>query len=128
MKKSSNISNLNNSSINFCGALTIAFIVLKLTNVINWSWLWVLSPLWISVLLVATLCIAIAFAKLIEDKIQDLMAKRYAILKCMNCNKKTIKLIRNSDRITCECGEMMKTVKYVSNIHRKIFGWKYQEM
>jgi hypothetical protein len=37
--------------IGFTGLLTIVFIVLKLTNVINWSWLWVLSPLWISALL-----------------------------------------------------------------------------
>jgi hypothetical protein len=28
--------------------LTIVFVVLKLTDVINWSWWWVLSPLWIS--------------------------------------------------------------------------------
>ncbi len=28
--------------------LTIVFVVLKLVGVINWSWLWVLSPLWIS--------------------------------------------------------------------------------
>lgn len=27
--------------------LQIAFIVLKLCGVINWSWLWVLSPMWI---------------------------------------------------------------------------------
>lgn len=26
----------------------IAFIVLKLTGIINWSWWWVLSPMWIS--------------------------------------------------------------------------------
>lgn len=31
--------------------LLIAFIVLKLTNVISWSWWWVLSPLWIPVAL-----------------------------------------------------------------------------
>lgn len=31
--------------------LTLIFIVLKLTNNIDWSWLWVLSPLWISTLL-----------------------------------------------------------------------------
>lgn len=35
--------------IGFCGLLTIAFIVLKLIGVINWSWFWVLSPLWISI-------------------------------------------------------------------------------
>ena len=33
--------------VGFFGLLAIAFIVLKLTNVIAWSWLWVLSPLWI---------------------------------------------------------------------------------
>ena len=33
--------------IGFTGLLTIAFIVLKLTGVIAWSWWWVLSPLWI---------------------------------------------------------------------------------
>lgn len=31
--------------IGFCGLLTIAFIVLKLLHVIDWSWFWVLSPL-----------------------------------------------------------------------------------
>ena len=34
--------------IGFSGLLTIAFIVLKLCNVIKWSWWWVISPLWIS--------------------------------------------------------------------------------
>lgn len=53
------------SGIGFTGLLTIAFIVLKLVGVINWSWIWVLSPLWISfalfilVLLVVLLPIAI---------------------------------------------------------------------
>ena len=27
--------------------LTILFVILKLTNIIEWSWWWVLSPLWI---------------------------------------------------------------------------------
>ena len=35
--------------IGFCGLLTIAFIVLKLTNVIDWAWVWIVSPIWISV-------------------------------------------------------------------------------
>ena len=39
---------VNNSvGINFTGLLTVAFIVLKLTGCIDWSWWWVLSPLWI---------------------------------------------------------------------------------
>lgn len=30
------------------GWLTLLFIALKLTGVIDWSWWWVLSPIWIS--------------------------------------------------------------------------------
>jgi phosphotransferase system glucose/maltose/N-acetylglucosamine-specific IIC component len=39
----------NNTSggIGFTSLLLVAFIVLKLCNVINWSWWWVLSPFWI---------------------------------------------------------------------------------
>ena len=33
--------------IGFCGVLAIVFIVLKLLGVIKWSWLWVLSPIWL---------------------------------------------------------------------------------
>ena len=29
------------------GVLTIVFVVLKLVGVIDWSWVWVLAPLWI---------------------------------------------------------------------------------
>jgi hypothetical protein len=35
--------------------LTIAFIVLKLCNVITWSWWWVTAPLWIPVAALAAL-------------------------------------------------------------------------
>lgn len=38
----------NSGGIGFIGLLTILFIGLKLTGYINWSWLWVLSPIWIS--------------------------------------------------------------------------------
>ena len=37
-------SNNQGGGIGFVGLLTIVFIVLKLTGVINWSWWWVLSP------------------------------------------------------------------------------------
>lgn len=39
--------NTTAGGIGFCGLLAVAFIVLKLTGVINWSWLWVLAPIWI---------------------------------------------------------------------------------
>ncbi len=38
---------MNNTGINFMGLLTILFITLKLINVIDWSWIWVISPLWL---------------------------------------------------------------------------------
>lgn len=37
---------VNTGGISFLGLLTIVFITLKLTNVITWSWWWVLLPLW----------------------------------------------------------------------------------
>ena len=33
--------------VGFFGLLTIVFIALKLIGYIAWSWLWVLSPLWL---------------------------------------------------------------------------------
>lgn len=41
--------------IGFTGLLTVAFVVLKLTHVIDWSWWWVLSPIWISTSLGVTI-------------------------------------------------------------------------
>ena len=49
--KQQNSARATTGGIGFSGMLTIAFIVLKLMNVINWSWWWVLSPLWITFLL-----------------------------------------------------------------------------
>lgn len=40
-------SSASSGGIGFCGLLTIVFIVLKLLGKITWSWVWVLSPLWI---------------------------------------------------------------------------------
>lgn len=37
----------NSGGIGFLGALALIFITLKLTGYIDWSWWWVLSPLWI---------------------------------------------------------------------------------
>lgn len=36
---------IGGNGIGFPGLLAIIFIVLKLTEVIDWSWWWVLSPL-----------------------------------------------------------------------------------
>lgn len=42
--------NTTSGGISFVGLLTIVFITLKLTGYITWSWFWVLSPIWISIL------------------------------------------------------------------------------
>ena len=42
-------SNTTSNGIGFVGLLTILFIGLKLTHYIDWSWWWVLSPIWISI-------------------------------------------------------------------------------
>ena len=52
-----------NGGIGFTGLLTIAFIVLKLTGYIKWSWVWVLSPIWISAIILFVLVFIITFIK-----------------------------------------------------------------
>ena len=48
--------------IGVTGLLQVAFIVLKLCKVINWSWWWVLAPTWIglaiAVILIAVIIVA----------------------------------------------------------------------
>ena len=54
-------SSSSSAGIGFAGLLTVAFVVLKLCHVINWSWWWVLAPLWISFLLgISILAIVLA--------------------------------------------------------------------
>jgi hypothetical protein len=43
--------NQNQGGIGFFGLLQILFIGLKLTNYIDWSWWWVLSPTLIGIIL-----------------------------------------------------------------------------
>ena len=59
--------------VGFCGLLAIAFIVLKLTHVIEWSWLWVLSPLWIPAAIVAgilVIVLIVMIAKVVGDELK----------------------------------------------------------
>ena len=46
-------SNSNSGGLGFSGFLTLIFIVLKLTHVITWAWIWVLAPLWMGFILAA---------------------------------------------------------------------------
>ena len=56
----------------FSGLLFIAFLILKLCNVINWSWWWVTAPLWMPlafVIVVSIVCvIVLAISEAVENR------------------------------------------------------------
>ena len=54
-------SNSNVTGLSFFSILGLIFIVLKLTGVINWSWWWVLAPLWGSALFALLFMLFILF-------------------------------------------------------------------
>ena len=49
---------------NFLELLTLVFVVLKLLGKIDWSWWWVLSPIWLSL----GLAIIVAIILIIREK------------------------------------------------------------
>ena len=67
--------NSGGSGIGISTILFIIFLVLKLTDNIDWSWWWVTSPLWIPFGLIVVLCIfgslllgpVVFFSKLGDD-------------------------------------------------------------
>lgn len=46
--------------LGLCDVLAVVFIVLKLIGVIDWSWWWVLAPVWIPVIIVVIAYIVIS--------------------------------------------------------------------
>lgn len=51
----------SSSSVGFAGWLTLLFIALKLCKVVDWSWVWVLAPLWITIALAIITVFVVAF-------------------------------------------------------------------
>ena len=51
-----------------CSVLTIVFIVLKLTGVIDWKWVWVLSPALIPLALIVVCLLLIGLGTYINSK------------------------------------------------------------
>ena len=57
----------NSGGLGITGVLAVVFIVLKLVGVISWPWIWVLSPIWIGVLVFAFVLIgALIIAAIVE--------------------------------------------------------------
>ena len=50
----------------FTTLLAILFIAFKLAGIIDWSWFWVLSPIWISLVVVILVFIIIIIIALID--------------------------------------------------------------
>lgn len=63
MSKNNN-SNNSKGGIGFCGLLAILFIGLKLAKIISWSWVWVLSPIWIPT---ATIIVLAIFCAILDQ-------------------------------------------------------------
>ena len=62
---------MNNKSngVGFLGLLTLIFITLKLTGYITWSWIWVLSPVWLPLVIgLSALIIVIAVSSYFESR------------------------------------------------------------
>lgn len=59
MNESNKNNNKTSGGIGFTGLLLLVFITLKLCKVIDWSWIWVLSPLWIGFIVMILIIIII---------------------------------------------------------------------
>lgn len=67
---SSNDTKSQASGVGFFGLLTIAFIILKLCGVIQWSWLWVFAPIWIPTALILGISLIIGIIILIVEAVK----------------------------------------------------------
>ena len=54
--------------LGFADALTLLFIALKLTGHITWSWIWVLSPIWITISFLGLLFLVIVVISMIAER------------------------------------------------------------
>ncbi len=52
--------------LSLASVLTVVFVVLKLTDNIDWSWWWVLSPLWISFALIFALVVIVGLTSAVK--------------------------------------------------------------
>ena len=67
------------TGLGFVEALTLLFIALKLCKVIDWEWVWVLSPVWI-MLSIIVVVLAVYGCLLLADKWEERKT-----VPCTNC-------------------------------------------
>lgn len=115
---------MNNENKNFkptiglCDLLTVVFIVLKLLGKITWSWVWVLSPIWISMsIFVIALVIAI-IAEILNkrwNEMIDLKLKRVEkghmtqrdLSEATGVNRTTISNIENGKQASVKTSKIL---------------------
>lgn len=61
--------------IGFLGILTLIFITLKLTGYIAWSWVWVVAPLWIPLVLIFSIALLASALAVSIQAIEDYKRK-----------------------------------------------------
>ena len=66
-----NKSNCSTGGI-FWTLLAVAFIVLKVTHLIDWPWAWVLAPIWIPVGIVLAAIVVVLIVVLTKETIRSL--------------------------------------------------------
>jgi hypothetical protein len=60
-------SSTSSGGIGFVGLLTVVFITLKLLDKIDWSWWWILSPVWIGGIFVVVVMLIFLLIVLLKD-------------------------------------------------------------
>jgi hypothetical protein len=58
--------NMENTGLSLTMVLFIVFLILKLTNNIDWSWWWVTCPLWIGLAIVIAVLLVTGLIKFIS--------------------------------------------------------------
>jgi len=79
----------SSSGMGLGSVLFVVFLVLKLTDHIDWSWWWVTSPLWISALLGVLVVLLVFLIQFIHDRKQE--RKHLAYMRRWEKSKKTSK-------------------------------------
>lgn len=113
-------SNNNGSAaggIGFCGLLTIAFIILKLTGVISWSWLWVLAPIWIPTAIVLAVLLVVLIVVLVKEGVKQTEERQRRELRSENIDEQARRY--GLERQPGESDlELKKRISYAeSNLH-----------
>jgi hypothetical protein len=60
----------------FLTLLTLLFVGLKLGHVIDWHWVWVLSPIWLPSAMLIVVVVVVFLLYLVGNALHDLVRKR----------------------------------------------------